>query len=118
MNHNDILLLGVKSQVIAVSKLDGQTLWSTDLPSGMGLGAEFVTVLSDQKHAFAHTHGKLHCLDLADGRILWTNELPGCGYGLSGLSFPGGLSAPDTTAAQQQFASQQAAAAAASTSAH
>ncbi len=113
MNHNDVLLLAVKSQVMAVSKTDGHTIWSTELPSGMGQG--FVTVLSDDKHVFAHTHGQLHCLDLADGRILWTNELPGCGYGLASLCLPGGPTAPNTAAIQQLFNEQQAAATAAST---
>ena len=110
MNRNEVILVAVKNRVLAVSKPDGRTLWSSDLPSGMGQA--FVTVLSDDRHVFAHTHGKLHCLDLASGRVLWTNELPGCGYGLASLCLPGGTTAPDTAAAQHLFASQQAAASA------
>jgi outer membrane protein assembly factor BamB len=111
MNHNDVLLLGVKSKVMAISKLDGRTIWAAELPSGMGQG--FVTVLSDDRHVFAHTHGQVHCLGLEDGRVLWTNDLPGCGYGLASLSFPGGATAPDASAVQTLFNEQESAAGAA-----
>ena len=54
-----------------------------------------VTVLADGQRIFAHTQGTLHCLDLANGQLLWSNELPGYGYGLASLCLPGGPTAPD-----------------------
>lgn len=32
MNAKDILLLGLKSRVTAISRKDGQQIWSTELP--------------------------------------------------------------------------------------
>jgi outer membrane protein assembly factor BamB len=102
MNSDNILLLGLKQSVTAVSKHEGQTLWKTELPTTLS-GDDFVTVLSDGLLVFAHTEGKLHCLDLANGQILWSNDLKGYGYGIASLCFPGGSSAPDVAAIQTQL---------------
>jgi outer membrane protein assembly factor BamB len=112
MNSDNILLLGLKRTVVAVSKHDGGTLWATKLPGGVGM--DFVTVLSDGAQVFAHTDGKLHCLDLANGQLLWSNELKGYGYGIASLCFPGGASAPDAATVQTQVLRRRQAAAAAS----
>lgn len=98
MNPDEVLLLGVKARVLAISKRDGRTLWCKKLPTGMTVG--FVTLLADRKHVYAHTNGEVHCLSLSDGALLWSNELPGCRYGIASLAFPGGASAPDTGAMQ------------------
>jgi len=101
MNSDNILLLGLKQSVTAISKNDGQTLWKTELPTTLS-GDDFVTLLSDEDFVFVHTEGQLHCLDLANGQLLWSNELKGYGYGIASLCFPGGASAPDLAAVQTQ----------------
>ena len=101
MNSDNILLLGLNQSVTAISKHDGQTLWKTELPVTIS-GDDFVTVISDGLLVFAHTEGKLHCLDLANGQVLWSNDLKGYGYGIASLCFPGGPSAPDIAAIQTQ----------------
>ena len=106
MNHNEILLLGLNQSVTAISKRDGQTLWKTELPVTLS-GDDFVTVLADDMYVFAHTEGKLHCLDLANGRILWSNELRGYGFGIASLGFPGGAAAPDTGAVRERKRTQE-----------
>ena len=108
MTTDSIVLLAVKSQVLAISKRDGRTLWTTRLSGGMT--SDFVTLVTDGPHIYAHTKGQLHCLDLQDGRLLWSNELPGCGYGIASIAIPGGASAPAPGVAQV-IANQQAAAA-------
>jgi len=95
MNLNDILLLGLKGKVTAVSKIDGSILWCTELKGGVFSSGAFVTLISDGKYVFAYSAGQLHCLDLATGQNQWTNELPGYGYGLGSLCLPGQGSAPD-----------------------
>jgi hypothetical protein len=35
MNSDDILLLGLKQSVSAISKLDGRSLWKTELPESL-----------------------------------------------------------------------------------
>jgi outer membrane protein assembly factor BamB len=94
MNSDNLLLLGLKSSVTAISRSDGRTLWKTELAGG--LNNSFVTVLSDGYLVFAHSGGTLYCLDLANGQILWSNGLSGYGYGFASLCFPGGRSAPDS----------------------
>jgi hypothetical protein len=68
----------------------------------------------DSSKVFAHTEGKLHCLDLADGRILWSNDLRGYGYGIASLGFPGGPTAPDPAAVQKRILERQQSSASAS----
>lgn len=88
MSPDDIVLLSVKARVLAISRKDGRLLWTTELPGG--LSSNFVSLLADETHVFAHSKGHLHCLALSNGAIKWINELPGCGYGIATLAFPGG----------------------------
>jgi outer membrane protein assembly factor BamB len=106
MNHDDILLLGLKQSVTAISKREGRTLWKTELPGSVA-GDSFVTVLADDLFVFAHTEGRLHCLDLANGQILWSNELPGYGFGIASLCFPGGAAAPGPGAVWEKLREQR-----------
>lgn len=112
MNSDDVLLLGLKQSVSAISKLDGRSLWKTALPGSLA-GDDFVTVLSDEQRVFAHTKGKLHCLDLANGQVLWSNDLPHFGYGIASLCFPGGPTAPDAARVKKQILERQQSSAAA-----
>ncbi len=102
MNTDNILLLGLNNTVTAVSKMDGSTLWKTELPVTLS-GDDFVTLLCDGDKVFAHTEGKLHCLDLPNGRVVWSNQLKGYGYGIATLCCPGQASGPDASAAQKRI---------------
>jgi len=107
MNLQQLILIGVKHSVSAVSRADGLVLWTTKLPGG--LGSDFVTVVCDGERVFAHSSGQLFCLDLRNGRVLWTNELPGYGYGLASICIPGMASAPDVAAVRAIKAHREAA---------
>lgn len=113
MNPKDVLLLGLKHKVTAVSRAHGTQLWSTELSSAMGY--DFVTLLCDGEKVFAYSGGHLHCLELTTGRLLWRNELRGFGYGLASLSLSEGGSAPDLAAVQAMMSSNVAASSAAPT---
>jgi hypothetical protein len=65
--------------------------------------ADFVTVTCDGERVFAHAGGKLFGLDLASGRLLWSNELTGYGYGLASICVPGFGSAPDSTSVRHHI---------------
>ena len=103
MNPNDIILLGLKRRVTAIARNDGEQIWSTELSGSMG-GGGFVTLICDGELIFAHSAGHLNCLELATGRLLWTNELAGFGYGLASLCLPYGNSVPDAAIVEQMRA--------------
>jgi outer membrane protein assembly factor BamB len=107
MKPSDVLFLGTKHRVAAISRTDGRIIWSTDLPHGMG--ANFVSVAVDGARVFAYAAGHLHALDFATGTILWSNELPGFGFGIASLALPGNIS--DVSAAAAHIAAASAAAA-------
>lgn len=93
MKASEIILIGIKHSVSAVSRANGQVLWTTKLPGG--LGGDFVAVACDGERVFAHSSGQLFCMELSSGRMLWTNELRGYGYGLATICVPGMASSPD-----------------------
>jgi outer membrane protein assembly factor BamB len=105
VKSDEVILVGVKSSVLAVSRLNGQIIWAAALAGGIGDG--FVTVVSDGVHVIAHTHGIVHCLDFATGQILWTNELAGYGYGIASLCLPGSATAPDAGAVKRILAARE-----------
>lgn len=107
MHANELVFLGLKSKVSAVSTRDGTILWATELPHGMGGG--FVTLLSDGPRVYACAYGQLHCLESSSGVILWTNELKGYGYGIASLCVPGLPTSSDAAICAQIIAEQQAA---------
>jgi len=113
MKANDILLLGLKHKVTAIAKSDGHSIWCTEIRGGFVSGSDFVTLACDDSSVFAYSGGRLHCLDLFSGRLLWTNELPGYGFGLASLCVPGHGSAPDNAAIRQLTAQRDAASSAA-----
>jgi outer membrane protein assembly factor BamB len=100
MKADEVLLVGLKRSVLAISKTNGQIVWSTKLPSG--LSQEFVTLACDGATVFACSSGYLHALDLESGRLLWSNGLRGYGQGLATICFPGGTNGPEAAAAQAQ----------------
>jgi len=108
MKPEEIILIGVKHSVSAVSKANGSILWTTKLSRGAA-GGDFVTVACDGEHLFAHSGGELYRLDLSTGRVLWKNELRGFGYGLASICIPGMASAPDLAAVRAIEAEQEAA---------
>src|SRR5689334_18393973 len=93
MKLQEIILIGVRHTVSAVSRADGHIIWTTKLPGG--LGSDFVAVACDGERVFAHSSGQLFCMELSNGRMLWTNELRGFGYGLTSICIPGIGSSPD-----------------------
>lgn len=54
-------------------------MWSKELGSGFGEG--FVSMALADKVIFAHTRGKLYCLDRETGSLQWVNQLEGKGFG-------------------------------------
>lgn len=102
MNTSDTLFIGVKGHVVAFNKQDGTELWRTKLGVGFSVsGDRFVTLLVEGERVFAHTYGRLFCLDARTGRQLWTNDLDGLGYDIAMLAHVG-ASSPSLPAVVQQ----------------
>ena len=111
MKPNEIVLIGVKNAVLAFQKTTGEKLWKAGLASGLGDG--FVSVIGDDKMVYAHSGGKLYCLDLFSGRELWHDGLSGLGYGIASIALPGAqlsTQQPPYGAKQQADASSSASA--------
>lgn len=97
----DTVLIGVQGHVASIKKETGEVLWKTHL--GGGFGDAFVSLASDGSFVFAHTRGKLFCLDANSGVLLWTNDLPGLGYGIVSIcAIPGTADAQSILKAQQK----------------
>lgn len=90
MDISHILFVGVKGHVVAFGKEDGRLLWKTKLErASLTFGDRFVTVLVEGQRVYAHSYGRLFCLDAATGRQLWTNKLEGLSYDIASLATEG-----------------------------
>lgn len=97
---DEIVLVAVKCTVVACDRLTGQRLWQQTLASSMS--GDFVTVVADGTRVYAHTRGKLYCLDLQTGRTLWEDGLSGLGYGIASMALPNGPSSGVPPMARRQ----------------
>jgi len=79
----DTAFIGVQGHVLAIKKESGEVLWRTHLDGGFG--DSFVSLGTDGTFVFAHTRGKLYCLDATSGQLLWQNDLPGLGYSIASI---------------------------------
>lgn len=46
-------------------------------------GNGFVNMIKKNDFIYAHTYGRLYCIDINSGKIIWSNELKGLGYDLA-----------------------------------
>lgn len=93
METGDLLFVGVKGHVAAFNRQDGSLIWKTQLKGAFLAGGErFVTLLVDGDQVYAHSYGKLFCLNAATGEMLWSNELEGLSYDIASLAIEGGSS--------------------------
>jgi outer membrane protein assembly factor BamB len=101
MDTSELIFIGLKNHVVALSKREGREIWKVKLGGGfISSGDQFVTILIDDDRVYAHTRGKLFCLDALNGNQLWVNELPGLGFDLATLAIMGGTPVPQTEIAK------------------
>ena len=81
--HDVIALCG--GTIVALTLADGSERWRAELG-----GHPHSSMLCVGERAFVSSLGALTCVDLAQGQILWRNELPGTGYGHAAIAVPGG----------------------------
>ncbi len=77
MDAQDLLFIGTRGHVRAVSKRTGRKQWETSLP---GTGYTLVTLLYEEPVLYAASRGLLFALDPLDGNIVWKNSLKGLGH--------------------------------------
>jgi len=99
VDSTNIVLLGVKSTVLAFRRDTGARLWATELKSRTN---NFVSVVSDEDRVYAHTGGELFCLDLQSGQKLWQDGLKGFGYGVASIALPGAAPVPPAVFEQKR----------------
>ncbi|MDB4614445.1 PQQ-binding-like beta-propeller repeat protein [bacterium] len=103
----DLVFIAFNSQVIALNRIDGTTVWDWKAPRGR---SSMVAVLLDGDQLIASVQGYTYALNVLTGEVLWENQLKGKGYGLPTITSVRGSSASPAAAAAV-IAQQQAAAA-------
>jgi outer membrane protein assembly factor BamB len=114
MANEELVYIGIKGKVIALSRATGEMAWSANLDAGF-LNTGFVHVVVDGNDVFATTQGEVSCLDAATGQIRWQNPLRGYGMGIASIATRNVCSPADLAA---QIIAQQQTAAATSGAAH
>ena len=112
----ELLFVGIKDVVIALSPGDGGEVWRTKLEGG-----DFVTVLWDGENLIAANYGEVFRLDPTTGAIVWNNPMKGLRTGVVSLASsrtePPASSPYETIAAQKRREAAGAAGAAGAASA-
>jgi outer membrane protein assembly factor BamB len=81
MKTSDLVFIGIKGSVVALSRASGEQKWATSLRN-----ADFVNVLLQDEAVFAACYGEIYCLDPYTGEIRWHNPLKGFGVGLATIA--------------------------------
>lgn len=98
------LYVGANGKIAVIDAGTGKTikeitLNKTLLKSGNG----FVNMIKKDGFIYAHTYGRLHCVEITSGKIIWSNELKGMGYDpATMISDDNNNMAGNTTAEQMQ----------------
>lgn len=74
--HRPLLFIGLAPRVLALEPATGDVVWATELPSSGGIVA---TIRVEGGRVYAGAAGEVTCLDAADGKLLWHNQLKGFG---------------------------------------
>jgi outer membrane protein assembly factor BamB len=109
MAKPELIYVGIKGSVVALSATTGEMVWNTVLK-----GAEFVHLVLDGEVIYASTKGEVFCLDALTGRIHWNNPLKGYGLGLASIVTRNSVSSSMDLIAELKRREQQSQAAAAS----
>ena len=108
----DLVFVGFSSQVVALDRYTGETVWTWKAHKGSG----FVALLVDGDRLIASVQGYMYCLEPLFGQEVCSNPLEGMGIGTPCLASVHGSSASGSivmSAAAEIAAQQQQAAAAA-----
>lgn len=111
MTKEELVYVGIKGKVIALSRTTGEIVWSTRLGEGLLSGSAFVHLVVDGSDLFATTQGTISCLDAATGETRWQNGLKGYGFGIASIA-TGNVHSSADLAAQVTAQEQESAAAA------
>lgn len=102
MPKEELVYVGIKGTVMALSSTTGQILWQTVLKGG-----DFIHLVLDGDNLFAGTKGEVFCLDPATGHQRWCNPLKGFGFGLASIVTRNGSTNSATLMAEQRQQEQQ-----------
>ena len=109
MRMPEAVVVYVGGYVHALNPMTGDTVWSTKLPKAYksSIGGAII----DGDVVLAGVGGRVYCLDITDGRLLWQNDMPGMGLGMVSVATP--VTSSESAQGAQQIANAQAASAAA-----
>jgi outer membrane protein assembly factor BamB len=113
MQHTDLVYIGIKGSVLALSRTSGEQVWATHLK-----GSDFVNVILENERLYATCRGEVFCLNPLTGEGLWHNPLKGFGTGLATIAAADTVrTALTTVLAEKRLRDEQAASAASSAAA-
>jgi outer membrane protein assembly factor BamB len=92
MSVDQFVFVGLNSKVVALDRDTGKMVWEWSA-AGIWSGY-FVSLLLDGDRLVAAVNGYLYCLNARTGRLLWENQMKGCGLGLTALTSLRGQTLP------------------------
>jgi outer membrane protein assembly factor BamB len=81
MKITDLVFIGIKGSVIALTRATGVQVWVRRLK-----GSDFVNLVLDGETILASCYGEIFCMDALTGKAMWHNPLKGFGLGLATIA--------------------------------
>src|SRR2546427_12501020 len=110
MKTSELIFIGIKGSVVALSRATGDQVWATHLKGG-----DFVNVLVRDGKVFATCYGEMFCLDPVTGDAVWHNRLKGFGTGLATIAIEEARSGTPVVLAEKRRRDEEAASASGAT---
>ena len=80
------LYVGAKGKIVVIDVGTGKTIKEITLDQSLlKSGNGFVNMIKKGGLLYAHAYGRLHCIDILSGKIIWSNDLKGLGYDLASM---------------------------------
>ena len=78
------IYIGAKGKILVLDAGTGKTIKEITLNrSWLKTGNGFVNMLKRGDFIYAHTYGRLYCVDITSSKVIWSNQLKGLGYDLA-----------------------------------
>jgi outer membrane protein assembly factor BamB len=85
---NNIVFLGLNSSVAALDRNTGENIWTWRAPKPFHRGYVSLLLLNDSQ-LIVSVNGYTYCLDPLKAELLWFNDLPGFGTGVTSIAAAG-----------------------------
>ena len=98
------LYVGANNKIAVIDAGTGRTIKEIVLNEAwLKTGNRFINMIKKDGFLYAHTYGRLYCVDIGRGQVVWSNELKGMGFDIASLISDDDNNVSGNLAAEQMY---------------